>query len=290
MALLSVGLLALTSLGLVVVTGPPAGATGPWVAGTVLVSGVSPAPATAPQSGPRRHHLPSSTSCIAGGPTPACSVLRPGIPKNGIDGLIEVGTLAGGSWSWTASTARHCRPGPPGPVPRHQQRGAHQRVVRIGDIVRRRGTYQTIPMAATPYRDGHPDRRHLELDGDHGATTGLSPPALATPVEYVWGVSCPSATSCVLAGNYRDTGEATDALIETGTLSGGRGAGSPARFRPVTWPRHRPPRPMWSRPASRVCRPARASWPGATGTVPPTPPTASSRRGRWSPARGTGWT
>ena len=221
-ARLAAVVLVLTGLGLAIATGPPAGAAGSWVPGNISTSGLSPAPSTAPTSaGLAGVSCPSTTSCIAVGSYTGQFGPQTGIPVNGYDGLIEVGTLTGGTWSWTATTAPTA-----GLVPPAQSLVTNN--VALNSVS---CGSPTSCVAGGSYHD--------DSNGDHGLietgtltgttwswtattapTTGLSPPPPTTPVEYVWGTSCSSATTCVLAGDYRDTGGATDGLIETGTLSG----------------------------------------------------------------------
>ena len=203
-------------------TSAPAAAATPWVASNVPTSGLNPASISGPSLDLSGISCVSSTSCLAVG-----SYLGPfgpqniGIPQHGTNGLIEVGTFSGGVWSWVASTAPTSGLSPPAEsintnyvVLTSISCGSPTSCVAAGNYVDDAngnwGVIETGTLSAGSWN----------WVASTAPTSGLSPAALATPVDNLWAVSCGSATSCVVTGNYRDTAEATDGLIETGSLSG----------------------------------------------------------------------
>ena len=87
-------------------TSTPAAAANGWVAGNVPTSGLNPASISSPSVVLGGISCVSATSCIAvGSYLGAFGPQNIGIPQHGTDGLIEVGTFSGGSWTWAASTA-----------------------------------------------------------------------------------------------------------------------------------------------------------------------------------------
>ena len=126
----------------------PLGSTWTWTAGSLPTTGLAPAPAAVPSVTPAGVSCSSAASCVVTGSYRDAA---------GVDGLLEVGTLSGGSWSWVASTS---------------------------------------------------------------PTGGLSP-AASGGNEYLYGVSCTSAGTCVAAGSYGASGGGTYGLIESGSVGPG---------------------------------------------------------------------
>jgi CSLREA domain-containing protein len=199
-------------------TSTPGSAAGPWVASNVPNSGLNPPAATNGGSSISGISCPSETSCIAVGTYGSTF----GVAGDSVDSLIETGTLVAGNWNWVAITAPSS-----GLIPPEVSVNIHFLSL---DGVSCPST--TSCVAEGVYEDGASGEWGVIETGTLSggtwswvATTaptgGLSPQAATVPVDELWGVSCGSAASCVLAGDYRDSSGDTDGLIETGTQVGG---------------------------------------------------------------------
>ena len=215
----AVALLALPSTVLVALaTARPAVAAATWTASTVPTSSLRP-----PPTGPTQHvtavSCPSVSTCVTVGDYPT-------LGSSGVV-VIDSGTRSAGSWSWTPGTVPTSGLAPP-------QAGGGA-VLDSGAI----GPPGDISCAATTcvavgsYFDTSGNTDAMLLSGilvagswswtaTTAPTTGLTPAAASASDVTLSGVSCASATSCVATGFYAvDANGHGDALIETGTLTGG---------------------------------------------------------------------
>ena len=208
----------LASVG-VAVTGSPAGAAGVWVAATLPTDGLTPAAGVPPVVHPGGVACVSATSCVAVGYYAGTG--------NSTDGLIEMGTLAGGTWSWVATAAPTSGLSPPPSSPTGVTLstvscGSPTTCIAVGSY------YDTSSLlAAGLIETGTLVGGTWTWVASPVPTSGLSPPLVDHGAVQLLGVSCPSAISCVAVGSYENSKNSdnfefsTEGLIETGTLSAG---------------------------------------------------------------------
>ncbi len=160
---------------------------GTWTAATAPLSGLSPAPATAPADPLTAISCPAVGTCVASASYRDAS--------NEQFGLIE--TLSNGTW--TAATA---------PLSGLSPAAGSDPVVAIGG--------QSCPtagycVAVGSYVDASNEQFGLIETLSNGTWTaatapfsGLSPAPATNPVGFLAGVSCPAAGSCTAVGEYLD--------------------------------------------------------------------------------------
>jgi hypothetical protein len=194
--------------------GTRAGKTWTWVPSNVPTSGLSPAADPSELVGLYGVSCGSATSCVAAGVYNSDETGTVG------DGLLEVGTLAAGTWTWAAGTAplTHLNPAADTRSPNVFLNGvscsSHSQCVAAGSYLDTKSNEDGLLEVGTL------------AGGTWTWTPSTAPTSGVAPASdgdvVLGGVSCPSATSCVAGGSYSFTtnGE-RDGLFEVGTRASG---------------------------------------------------------------------
>jgi hypothetical protein len=197
--------------------GTLAGGGWKWRSSTAPTDGLNPPANTSLVAELDGVSCPSANSCLAVG---AYNVSEDGAV--GGTGLIEVGTRAGGTWSWAPAAAPTAGLSPP--------EGASA-VVDLDGVTCRTATTCLAVGSYNGNAEGTAGLGLLEVGTLSGGswtwtptrapTTALTPPAGNNPIVTLYGDSCGSSTSCIAVGTYIGTSDDLEGLIEIGTFTGG---------------------------------------------------------------------
>ena len=190
-------------------TGTLVAGTWSWVDVTAPTGGLSPADAgtNVTLAGVS---CGSVTSCVATG-----SYLD---AANGSDGLVELGTRSGSTWTWTAGSLPTTGLAPaPAAVPYVTPAGVSCSSAASCVVT---GSYRDAAGVDGLLEVGTLSGGSWSWVASTSPTGGLSP-AASGGNEYLYGVSCTTAGTCLAAGSYGASSGGTYGLIESGSVGPG---------------------------------------------------------------------
>jgi hypothetical protein len=201
------------------------GSTWTWVPSSAPMATLSPRASDSPNLSLNGLACGSASVCVAVGAY--------GDIEGGTDGVIETGSLGGSGWTWkdtTAPTSALTDPTSEGQVVLSDVACPSITSCMVG------GSYAITTSGQRDglFEVGTKTKAKWNWTPDTAPTTGLTPAAGSGDVG-INGVSCPTATTCVAGGEYRDfTGDETGlGLIEVATQSAGMWSWAPSNA-PVT--------------------------------------------------------
>ncbi len=249
LATLSLTAVGLSGVGATLATS--AGATPSISSLTLPTTGLNPASADSTVN-VRDISCASSTVCVATGDYLVAT------PAVGYDGFVATGVSTAGRWQWTMSSLSTSSltpsPGPSFPItyPFAISCPSTTDCVVTGQYIDDNTGYDGFYAAGT-------------LNGATWTwalstmpTTALSPASASLPLVYPQGISCPTTSSCVATGYYRDAAGREDGFAAAGSLSGGTWTWSSSTLSTAT---------MANGTASNYVEPAAVTCPSATSCL-----------------------
>ena len=190
--------------------GTLSGSTWTWAVSTMPTSALSPSPAATPIMSPEGISCPTTSRCVATG------YYRDGAGRQ--DGYGAAGTLSAGAWTWTTTTLSTAT----------MANGTASNFVSPAAVT---CLSSTSCLATGQYHNNsgytYSFYATVILSGSTWAwtlstlpTTGVSPAANTYTEVQANAVSCPSTSTCEIAGQYYDTSGGFDGFVDAGTLNG----------------------------------------------------------------------